>query len=166
MTIRSVLARVAAALMLASVGIAALVVVLQRQERDQRALAARVHTPPPPAPRTDLPPLGRTAPSVLVCVTETELPTGAAPLLRVLPDGSVAVVRPAPLARRPGQVAETLPTVLLPLPVPALSPAQRGALLECIAALVTERPVPEGAVRLAGAEVGGGELDRLLAWLP
>lgn len=167
MTLRSVLARAAAALLLAAAGIAALVVVLQQQEREQHALAARaIPAPPPPAPRTDLPPLGRTAPAVLVCAAEAELPAAAAPLLRVLPDGSVAMVRPAPLARRPGQVAETVPTVLLPQPVHALSPAQRGALLECIGALVAERPVPEGAVRLAGTEVRGAELDRLLGWLP
>ena len=166
MTLRSVIARATAALLLAAAGIAALVVVLQQQEREQHVLAARASAPLPPVPRTDLPPVGRTAQPVLVCSAASELPDGAAPLLRVLADGSVAMVRPAPLAQRPGQLAETVPTVLLPAPLHDLTPAQRGGLLECLAALVVDRPVPEGAVRVSGPEAGALELDRLLAWLP
>lgn len=165
---RSMLARALAALLLAAAGIAALVLVLQQQElqQEEHALAARANTPRSIPLRTDLPPLGRTAQPVLVCAAGSELPASAAPVLRVLPDGSVAMVRPAPLSQRPGQVAETVPTVLLPCALGALDPAQRGGLLECIGALVAERPVPEGAVQLAGADGRGDELGRLLAWLP
>ncbi len=166
MTLRSVLVRVAVALLLAVTAISALVFTLRQQDAEAHGFALRGAPPGPPFPRTDLPPLGRTAQPVWICSAWAQVPENAAPLLRVLPDGSVAMVRPAPLAQRPGQVAETVPTVLVPRPLEALNPAQRGALLECLAALVADRPVPTGSVRVAHADGTAVALDRLLDWLP
>lgn len=166
MTLRGMLWRACAALLVAATGIGVLAHSLRESgasapRQPLRAGPARV-----PVPVTNVPPLGRIERTVQVCTDERQVPADAAPLVRVLRDGSLALVRPAPLAQRPGQSVHTVPAVVLSRPVAALSPAERGALLECLGALLPERPVPLDAVHVVGDASGARELVRLLPWLP
>jgi hypothetical protein len=94
------------------------------------------------------------------------VPADAGPVVQVLADGSIALRRGAVPARAPGQ-STSRPAVVLPaFRLAALTPPQRLALLELVAALLEGRPVAAGRVELVGVAAGGGELARLLSWVP
>jgi len=165
-TPRGMALRAAVAVVVAAAGIGALAHSLRETGASSPAQPLRAGPARVPVPVTDVPPLGRIEHAVHVCMDERQVPPDAAPLVRVLRDGSLALVRPAPLAQRPGQSVQTVPAVVLSRPLAALSPAERGALLECLGALVPERPVPADAVHVVGDASGARELGRLLPWLP
>ncbi|MBK8098256.1 MAG: hypothetical protein IPK26_14185 [Planctomycetes bacterium] len=92
-------------------------------------------------------------------------PQMLAPVLELMPSGAVMLRRPAPVPLVPH--LEVGPAaVLLPGPhLAGLTPAQRAALLDVLAALIPERPVRATAVHLHGIDANAVTVGRLLAWV-
>ncbi|MCB9878283.1 MAG: hypothetical protein H6835_11855 [Planctomycetes bacterium] len=99
------------------------------------------------------------------------LPPDVAPVVEVLPDGEVALLRPAPGAAAPDAIGPS-PSglgagVLVPeVDLDELSPRARAALLGVIGALTRERPVAIGRIEVLDFEATPAALRRLLSWLP
>lgn len=134
-----------------------------------RSPTAPVPAPPSPAAALRLP-LSPVPGQVWLATRLEAVAPDVAPVVQVLPDGSLALRRAAPLAGEPadrghgraGAVAVLLPAGRLA----ALDAAQRGALLELVGAWLDERPVPATRLHLVDVSADAGELARLLAWVP
>jgi hypothetical protein len=164
--------RVAVALALAAAAIYGLQFVIERRDaklRSARLAGSAVERPPAASPLQALGFVLRpTSAPVLVATRLQALAPDVAPVLQVLADGSVAL-------RRPGRVAQTPLAdgaggsvgILVPVQdLAQLEPAARGTLVELLAALVVERPVPFDRVRLVDLQASGKGLGPVLAWVP
>ena len=88
-----------------------------------------------------------------------------APVLELMPSGAVVLRRAAPVPLLPNTGVGPA-AILLPGPeLAGLTPAQRAALLDVLAALLPQRPVPAAAVRLHGIGANAASVGRLLAWV-
>ena len=100
------------------------------------------------------------------------VPPDVAPVVEVLPDGTLALRRGVPLAAAPGanralsQDGYGACVVLPGSRLAELTPAARGALCDLLMQWFPERPVPVGRLRSLGVRISGQEWGRLLAWLP
>lgn len=134
-----------------------------------RSPAAPVPAPPTPAEALRLP-LAPVPGQVWLATRLEAVAPDVAPVVQVLPDGSLALRRASPLAVGPadrghgraGAVAVLLPSSRLA----ALDAGQRGALLELVGAWLDERPVPMARLRLVDVVADPAELARLLLWVP
>ncbi|MEC8252794.1 MAG: hypothetical protein VX044_06235 [Planctomycetota bacterium] len=100
------------------------------------------------------------------------LPADVAPVIEVLPDGSLALRRSRPLAASPDQArrgsrsGDGAGVVLPGRRLGELSPEARGALGGLLVRWFPRRPVPAGRIRAVGFALPEPDLARLLAWLP
>lgn len=163
--------RLGAALVVAFVATAALQGWITDADKEARARvpAAPVQAPPTPAEALRLPLLPVPGQVWLATRLEAVAPD-VAPVVQVLPDGTLALRRAPRLAVNPsdtghgrnGAVAVLVPASRLA----ALDAAQRGALLELVGGWLAERPVPPARLRLVDVSADPAELARLLAWVP
>lgn len=154
--------------LIATVGLQGWITNADKQAR-ARSPATPAMSPPTPAEGLRLP-LSPVPGQVWLATRLEAVAPDVAPVVQVLPDGSLALRRAPPLAVAPsdrghgraGAVAVLLPAGRLA----ALDPAQRGALLELVGAWLDERPVPTTRLRLVDVSADPAELARLLAWVP
>ncbi len=95
-----------------------------------------------------------------------QLPKDCAPVIRVLPGGSLQIPVAPPIAMRPG--AMTWPDVGVLLPqarVCDLSASERSSLLAIWSRLAGSTGLTPDRVRTPGCRFQEGELDLLLRWL-
>lgn len=153
--------RLLLALLLAAAAIAALIVALPATPL--RAAAAAGATAGDPEPLS-LPALPQQSLPVWLCAAAHQVPPTAAPVLEIRSDGSVLLRRPQPAAL-PALTAAA-PAVILPAAsLRGLSARQRGSLCECLAALLSARPVATTDVRCLGVQASSEEWRALLAWV-
>ena len=162
----------AARLLLASIAAAAGVLALQQSLREPVRAASRAAVRPPARPSA-LASLGfpvmPAAGEVLLCSRIEAVPPDTAPVLRVLADGALAVLRPPALAPGPGAAAarpRATAVVVPPAPYAGWPPPARSALLELLGALLPERPLPVQRVRAVDVALGSDELAALCRWVP
>lgn len=170
---RSLAGRVAAALVLSGAAILALQLGVDRRDERQRPARGMGATAERAQAVSPLQALGfalrPSAVPVLVATRLQALAPDVAPVVEVLADGNVALRRPGRVPQAPtadgaaaGQAGILLPVSDLAL----LQAGARGTLVELLAALVTERPVPFDRVRLVDVRAGGTGLGPVLAWVP
>lgn len=137
---------------------------------------ARARSPTAPVPSLPTPaealrlPLAPVPGQVWLATRLEAVAPDVAPVVQVLPDGSLALRRASPLATGPadrghgraGAVAVLLPQSRLA----ALDAGQRGALLELVGAWLDERPIPTARLRLVDVAAEPAELAQLLLWVP
>lgn len=110
--------------------------------------------------------------TLLVAARSADLPSDVAPVIQLLPDGSLAVRRPVPLASAPGlggRLSRDGHGAGLVLPGPdlaGLSAAARGTLGGLLSRWSSARPFPRHRLKSVGYPLHQGDLDRLLGWLP
>lgn len=165
------LLRLGAALVVALVATVALQGWITDADKQARARSpvAPAQSPPTPAEALRVP-LTPVPGQVWLATRLEAVAPDVAPVVQVLPDGSLALRRAPPLATNPsdrglggaGAVAVLLPASRLA----ALDAAQRGALLELVGAWLDERPVPPARLRLVDVSADPAELARLLVWVP
>jgi hypothetical protein len=106
------------------------------------------------------------AESVVLCRVPEDVTEGAKPVLQLLRDGTLVIRQPAAPAAAPGKPVVPLLAIMLPVgSLIELSAVQRAALLDQLAVLLPERPVPTARLRLAGVAGEAADIETLLAWL-
>ncbi|MGC6487011.1 MAG: hypothetical protein ACON4Z_05170 [Planctomycetota bacterium] len=107
-----------------------------------------------------------------VCDSVRAAPADVAPVVEVLPDGTLALRRGVPLAADPGPERPTsadgfgAAVVLSSGGLAALTPEARGALCGLLMRWFPERPVSRRRLQALGFRPDEEAWGRLLAWLP
>jgi hypothetical protein len=87
-------------------------------------------------------------------------------VLQLLREGTFVIRQPAAPATGPGKPVVPLLAILVPVgALIELSAAQRAALLDQLAVLLPDRPVPTARLRLAGVAGETADIETLLGWL-
>lgn len=168
---RRLVVRVAVALAAATAGIWALQALVMAEDRRVRDVEAVLPSVPAVSPLAGLGVrLRPVAGAVYVATRLDAIAPDVAPVVQILADGSLALRRPAPLARGPltmaggrdGAVGVVLPAASLA----GLDGAQRGALLDLLSIWIDERPLRATRLQFVTVAVAADELDRMLSWAP
>lgn len=160
--------RLAIALVVAVGGIVALSISVQHADAASREAERR---PPPAAAAVTAPriafSLAPVTGRILLAARLDAIAPDVAPLVQVFADGSVALRRPAPLARAPesGSGARDAAIVLPTAALARLEPGARGALVELFGRLIDERPLPRGRLHPVDVAATDRELTALLEWV-
>ena len=106
------------------------------------------------------------AQAVVLCRTLEDVPSDACPVLQLLREGNLVIRRPLPASDAPGRPRVPLLAVLVPsAALLELSATQRAALLDQLAVLMPERPIPVERIQLAGVAGDTADLAALLSWV-
>lgn len=169
-TARTLTLRLVAATAVAAGGLYALHRAATASAADAAAAAAaaaaqrRSDAAPDPVEQLGFP-LPATSAPILVASGVAAIAPDAAPVVEVLPDGSLALRRPATPFAGPVATRRAAAIVVPKSGLAAWSPAVRGALTAAIGALAADRPVPAGQVQVVDVPIAADELAALLTWV-
>jgi hypothetical protein len=157
----SLAARIAIALLVATLSIVALDLWLAHAEAASQPPHGTPGFAEPPAPMPVLTP----ARAVVLCADFASVPAEAAPVLAISQRGELVVRRPPPLARGPRAEAPELAALVLPkADLAALDPAQRAAVVDALGRLCGGAAAPQ-TVRALGVAATREQIEALLRWI-